>query len=131
MRRLAGKRLGGFMHAVCSPPSDHITELDIPETPALDQAMCDTEITPGHDYLHFYSNGRQRYGIATGIPGKRDYWPSNASPKTLDDLLKIKGELTISHCFRVSSPSAAKRFIDSIRKYHEGQRFDGARTKRA
>ncbi|MFV8638487.1 VirB4 family type IV secretion system protein [Ralstonia pseudosolanacearum] len=124
MRRLAGKRLGAFMHAVCSPPSDHIAEQEIPDTPALDQAMCDTDVLPGHDYLHFYSNGRQRYGIATGVPSRRDYWPKNVSPKTLDDLLKIKGELTISHCFRVASSGMAKRFIDSIRKYHEGQRFD-------
>ena len=77
------------MHAVCSPPSDHIAEQDIPDTPALDQAMCDTDVLPGHDYLHFYSNGRQRYGIATGIPSRRDYWPKNVSPKTLDDLFVI------------------------------------------
>ncbi len=124
-RRLAGEMLGAFMHACCSPPSDHVKALAIPDTPALDLAMCDTEVTPGHDYLHFYSNGRCRFGIASGIPTRRDFWPDNVSPTTLDGLLKIPGELTISHVFRLSTPSAAKRFIDSIRKYHEGRRLDG------
>ena len=43
---------------------------------------------------------------------------------TLDGLLKVPGELTISHVFRLATPSVAKRFIDGIRKYHEGRRLD-------
>jgi type IV secretion system protein TrbE len=122
--RLTGKRLGAFMHNVCSPPTDDVHELDIPDTPALDLEMCDTEVAVGHDYLHFYSNGRCRFGIAAGVPGRRDFWAKRVSTRSLDGLLKIKGELTISHCFRLTSQSTAKRFIDSIRKYHEGRSFD-------
>ncbi|CAB3770821.1 VirB4 family type IV secretion system protein [Paraburkholderia humisilvae] len=122
--RLTGKRLGAFMHNVCSPPSDDVTELDIPDTPALDIDMCDTEVAVGHDYLHFYSNGRCRFGIAAGVPGRRDFWPKRVSTRSLDGLLKIRGELTISHCFRLTSQGTAKRFIDSIRKYHEGRSVD-------
>lgn len=124
VRRLVDKRLDGFIHAVCFPPNDHITELDIPEAPAPDQVMCDTGIAPGHDYPHFCSNERQRYGIATGILGRWDYWPNNTSPKTPNNLLKIRDELTIGYCSRVLSPSVAKRSIDSTRKYHGGQRLD-------
>lgn len=122
--RLTGKRLGAFMHNVCSPPSDDVKEMEIPDTPALDLEMCDTEVAVGHDYLHFYSNGRCRFGIAAGVPGRRDFWAKRVSTKSLDGLLKIKGELTISHCFRLTSQGTAKRFIDSIRKYHEGRSFD-------
>jgi hypothetical protein len=87
-------------------------------------AKCDTEVTPGHDYLHFYSNGRGRFGIAAGVPTRRDFWPDNVSPVSLDGLLKLPGELTVSHVFRLATPGAAKRFIDSVRKYHEGRRLD-------
>ncbi|WP_175684574.1 VirB4 family type IV secretion system protein [Burkholderia anthina] len=123
-QRLAGDRLGAFMHACSSPTSDHLQAVPIPDIPALDVAMCDTEVRPGHDYLHFYAGGRQRFGIATGIPARRDFWPDSVLPTSLDGLLKVPGEVTISHCFRVTSPSAAMRFIDGVRRYHEGRRLD-------
>jgi type IV secretory pathway VirB4 component len=123
-RRLGGAALGAFMHACCSPPSDHVKSVAIPDIPALDIAMCDTEVRPGHDYLRFYSNGRQRFAIATGIPARRDFWPDTVLPVSLDGLLKVPGELTISHCFRLTTPSAAMHFIDSVRKYHEGRKLD-------
>lgn len=123
-RRLTGAALGAFMHACCSPPSDHVKAVSIPDMPALDLAMCDTEVRPGHDYLRFYSNGRQRFAIAAGIPARRDFWPDGVLPTGLDGLLKVPGELTVSHCFRLTTPSAAMRFIDGVRKYHEGRKLD-------
>ncbi|MDH6152647.1 hypothetical protein OKW46_006637 [Paraburkholderia sp. WSM4179] len=123
-RRLSGPALGAFMHACCSPPSDHVSAVPIPDIPALDLAMCDTEVRPGHDYLHFYSHGRQRFAIAAGIPARRDFWPDTVLPTSLDGLLKVPGELTVSHCFRLTTPNAAMRFIDSVRRYHEGRRLD-------
>ncbi|SFT83848.1 VirB4 family type IV secretion system protein [Paraburkholderia aspalathi] len=123
-RRLSGDRLGAFMHACGSPASDHLQAVPVPDIPALDVAMCDSEVRPGHDYLHFYAGGRQRFGIAAGIPGRRDFWPDSVLPTSLDGLLKVPGEVTISHCFRVTSPSAAMRFIDGVRRYHEGRRLD-------
>lgn len=123
-RRLRDNELGAFMHACCSPPSDHVPAVPIPDIPALDLAMCDTEVRPGHDYLHFYSHGRQRFAIATGIPVRRDFWPDSVQPTGLDGLLKVPGELTVSHCFRLTTPTAAMRFIDSVRRYHEGRRLD-------
>ncbi|MFP3562918.1 VirB4 family type IV secretion system protein [Paraburkholderia sp. SIMBA_030] len=123
-RRLGGPALGAFMHACCSPPSDHVQAVPVPDIPALDLAMCDTELRPGHDYLHFYSHGRQRFAIAAGVPARRDFWPDTVLPVSLDGLLKVPGELTISHCFRLTTPTAAMRFIDSVRRYHEGRRLD-------
>ncbi|MEM5455813.1 conjugal transfer protein TraC [Paraburkholderia phytofirmans] len=123
-RRLSGDRLGAFMHACASPASDHLQAVPVPDLPALDVAMCDTEVRPGHDYLHFYAGGRQCYAIAAGIPARRDFWPDSVLPTSLDGLLKVPGELTISHCFRVTSPSAAMRFINGVRRYHEGRRLD-------
>ncbi|MBC8749293.1 MULTISPECIES: VirB4 family type IV secretion system protein [Paraburkholderia] len=123
-RRLSGPALGEFMHACCSPPSDQVSAVPIPDIPALDLAMCDTEVRPGHDYLHFYSHGRQRFAIAAGIPARRDFWPDTVLPTSLDGLLKVPGELTVSHCFRLTTPNAAMRFIDSVRRYHEGRRLD-------
>ncbi|REE18232.1 type IV secretion system protein VirB4 [Paraburkholderia sp. BL27I4N3] len=123
-RRLIGPALGAFMHACCSPPSDHVSAVPIPDIPALDLAMCDTEVRPGHDYLHFYSHGRQRFAIAAGIPARREFWPDTVLPTSLDGLLKVPGELTVSHCFRLTTPNAAMRFIDSVRRYHEGRRLD-------
>ncbi|WP_420814751.1 VirB4 family type IV secretion system protein [Paraburkholderia susongensis] len=122
--RLQGDALGAFMHACCSPPSDHLAAVPIPDIPALDLAMCDTEVRPGHDYLHLYSHGRQRFAIAAGIPARRDFWPDSVLPTSLDGLLKVPGELTVSHCFRLTTPTAAMRFIDSVRRYHEGRRLD-------
>lgn len=123
-RRLSGDRLGAFMHACAAPPADHLEAIPVPDIPALDAAMCDTEVRPGHDYLHFYAGGRQRFGIAAGIPARRDFWPDSVLPPSLDGLLKVPGELTISHCFRLTTPSAAMRFIDGVRRYHEGRRLD-------
>ncbi|MFC5428025.1 VirB4 family type IV secretion system protein [Paraburkholderia denitrificans] len=123
-RRLRGNALGAFMHACCSPSSDDLAAAPIPDIPALDLAMCDTEVRPGHDYLHFYSHGRQRFAIAAGIPARRDFWPDSVLPTSLDGLLKVPGELTVSHCFRLTTPTAAMRFIDSVRRYHEGRRLD-------
>lgn len=123
-RRLRGDALGAFMHACCSPPSDHVHTVPVPDIPALDLAMCDTEVRPGHDYLHFYSHGRQRFAIAASIPARRDFWPDSVRPKSLDSLLKVPGELTVSHCFRLTTPTAAMRFIDGVRRYHEGRRLD-------
>lgn len=123
-QRLSGERLGAFMHTCGSPASDHLQAVPVPDIPALDVAMCDTEVRPGHDYLHFYAGGRQRYGIAAGIPARRDFWPDSVLPTSLDGLLKVSGEVTISHCFRLTSPSAAMRFIDGVRRYHEGRRLD-------
>ncbi|MGF6411503.1 VirB4 family type IV secretion system protein [Paraburkholderia sp. MM5482-R1] len=123
-RRLSGPALGAFMHACCSPPSDHVSAVPIPDIPALDLALCDTEVRPGHDYLHFYSHGRQRFAIAAGIPARRDFWPDTMLPTSLDGLMKVPGELTVSHCFRLTTPNAAMRFIDSVRRYHEGRRLD-------
>lgn len=123
-QRLSGERLGAFMHTCGSPASDHLQAVPVPDIPALDVAMCDTEVRPGHDYLHFYAGGRQRYGIAAGIPARRDFWPDSVLPTSLDGLLKVPGEVTISHCFRLTSPSAAMRFIDGVRRYHEGRRLD-------
>ncbi|MDR5646449.1 VirB4 family type IV secretion system protein [Burkholderia cenocepacia] len=123
-RRLAGDALGAFMHACCSPPTDHLAAVPVPDIPALDLAMCDTEVRPGHDYLHFYSHGRQRFAIAAGIPARRDFWPDSVLPTSLDGLLKVPGELTVSHCFRLTTPTAAMRFIDSVRRYHDGRRLD-------
>lgn len=123
-RRLSGDRLGAFMHACAAPPADHLEATPVPDIPALDAAMCDTEIRPGHDYLRFYAGGRQRFGIAAGVPARRDFWPDSVLPTSLDGLLKVPGELTISHCFRLTTPSAAMRFIDGVRRYHEGRRLD-------
>ncbi|REG58556.1 type IV secretion system protein VirB4 [Paraburkholderia sp. BL6669N2] len=123
-QRLSGNRLGAFMHACGSPASDHLQAVSVPDIPALDVAMCDTEVRPGHDYLHFYAGGRQRFGIAAGIPARRDFWPDSVLPTSLDGLLKLPGEVTISHCFRLTSPSAAMHFIDGVRRYHEGRRLD-------
>ncbi|MBR8024586.1 conjugal transfer protein TraC [Burkholderia cenocepacia] len=123
-QRLSGERLGAFMHACGSPACDHLQAVPVPDIPALDVAMCDTEVRPGHDYLHFYAGGRQRYGIAAGIPARRDFWPDSVLPTSLDGLLKVPGDVTISHCFRLTSPSAAMRFIDGVRRYHEGRRLD-------
>ncbi|CAM2187845.1 type IV secretion system protein TrbE [Paraburkholderia sacchari] len=123
-QRLSGDWLGAFLHACGSPASDHLQAVPVPDIPALDVAMCDTEVRPGHDYLHFYAGGRQRFGIAAGVPARRDFWPDRVLPTSLDGLLKVSGEVTISHCFRLTSPSAAMRFINSVRRYHEGRRLD-------
>ncbi|HDR9017879.1 conjugal transfer protein TraC [Burkholderia multivorans] len=122
--RLSGPELGAFMHACCSPPGDDLPAVAVPDIPALDLAMCDAEVRPGHDYLHFYAGGRQRFGIAAGIPARRDFWPDSVLPTSLDGLLKVPGELTVSHCFRLATPTAAMRFINGVRRYHEGRRLD-------
>lgn len=123
-KRLTGKALGAFLHNCCSPASDYVESLDLPDSPALDVDLCDTNIEPGADYLYFYSNGRFRMGVAAGIPSARDFWPNMATTQSLDTLLKIPGELTICHCYRLATRNAAQRFIHSIRKFHENKQVD-------
>ncbi|TAM48865.1 MAG: conjugal transfer protein TraC [Paraburkholderia sp.] len=122
--RLEKEKLGAFLHACASPSADHITALALPDTPALDVAMCDAEIIPGHDYLKFDANARCRIGIATGVPTGREFWPETVSPVSLDGLLKIPGELTISHVFRLATPGTAMQFLNRMRRYHENRRLD-------
>ncbi|PTB17786.1 conjugal transfer protein TraC [Trinickia symbiotica] len=124
LERLTGEKLGAHLHACVSPSGEHLSRLAVPETPALDTALADAEIIPGHDYLKFDANARCRIGVAAGIPTGREFWSEAVSPTTLDGLLKIPGELTINHVFRLATPSAAMRFLNRMRRYHENRRLD-------
>ncbi len=122
--RLSGYRLGAFLHAACSPCAEDKTTTGISDHPFLDVALPDTEVIPGHDFLSFEGNGCKRYALALSVPVARENWPDQIAPTTLDDLLKINGELTLSHVFRLASRVRAERFIDSMRKYHDNRRLD-------
>ncbi|MCX8566934.1 MAG: type IV secretion system protein VirB4 [Glomeribacter sp. 1016415] len=122
--RLSGAQLSAFLHATCSPCAENQTSVDLSDHPFLDLALPDTEIIPGHDFLSFEGNGRKRYAVALSIPVARENWPDQVAPTTLDDLLKVQGELTINQVYRLVSQARAERFINSMRKYHDNRQLD-------
>lgn len=117
--RMAGERLGGFLHRCCSPASPQAGDVALRDF--LDETLCDGHAAPGDDFLYFAANGHKQLAIATGIPGGHDFWPDGVDPTTLDGLLKVPGEITISHVYRLASRGAAEKFVEGMRRYHDNR----------
>lgn len=122
--RLIGDRLGAFLHATGSPTTDQQAAVEIDTSQFLDVAITENSIDVGPDFLRFDGGGKQRFGFGTGIPSNRENWPDKVHPTLLDGLLKLQGELTICHLFRVSKRSDAEKHIRSMRRYHDNRRMD-------
>lgn len=118
-QRLAGAQLGGFLHRCCSPASRQTGDVALRDF--LDDTLCDTRVTPGDDFLYFSSNGNRQLAMATGIPSGHDFWPDHVAPSTLDDLLKVPGEITISQVYRLAPRGVTERFVEGMRRYHDNR----------
>jgi type IV secretion system protein VirB4 len=123
-RRLVGDAYGAFLHACASPTTGDQAAVEMDTAQFLDVSITENNIDVGHDTLLFDGGGKRRYGFATGIPSHRENWPDQVHPTLLDGLLKLQGELTICHMFRVSKRTDAEKHIRSMRRYHDNRRMD-------
>lgn len=90
----------------------------------LDESMSHGEVIPAEDYILFKAEGRKRIGVVTSIPAAHQFYPSRIRPHALDDLLKVPGELTISHVYRIQDANASAKMIDQMGSYHRTNALD-------
>lgn len=122
--RLVGDALGAFLHATASPTTDQQTAVDIETAQFLDVSITENAFDVSHNFMLFEGGSRKRFGYVYGIPTARQNLPDKVHPTQLDGLLKLQGELTVCHVFRIAKQSEAERHLRSMRRYHDNRRLD-------
>lgn len=122
LTRLAGAELGGFLASCAAPAAPRRASVAMVDF--LDESMSHGEVIPAEDYILFKAEGRKRIGVVTGIPAAHQFYPARLRPHALDDLLKVPGELTISHVYRIQDADASAKMIDQMGSYHRTSALD-------
>jgi len=122
LTRLIGDTLGAFLASCAAPAAPRRAEVAMVDF--LDESMANGEVIPAEDYVLFKAESYKRIGVVTGVPAAHQFYPSRLRPHALDDLLKVPGEVTISHVYRIQDASASTRMIEKMGSYHRTSALD-------
>lgn len=139
-RRLAGAKLGGFLHGMISPQAaeqENVAlsglfdpegdEPDLLDCPMLlDESIPEGTMAPGRDFLHF-SGSQQKFAVAITIGKYADELALGA----LDRLYSVPGEFTINYAVRLIPRLQAESHAEKMRTYHEGAKWSWKATAKA
>ncbi len=137
-RRLAGAKLGGFLHGMISPQADYQENLGLPGLttdeepdlldcpPLLDEALSEGTMAPGRDFLHF-SGFRQKFAVIITVKA----YSESLELSALDRLYSVPGEITVSHAVRLLPRSEAEAHAEKMRNFHENKKWSWKATAKA
>lgn len=114
MKPLMGEDAVTYLHQIINLASDPF-KVNLPNSLLLDGYLPDNEITVGENKILFEGATRKCYCAAISV---KDY-PTHTATWMNDLLLKVKGEVLVSHSFRLLDNSKARSVIDGAVRYHD------------
>lgn len=113
LKQLSGSNAISYLNQIINPASKPYN-VNIPNSLLLDSYLPEDFITVGADKLLFENNGNKKYCAAVSI---KDY-PTETATWMNDILMKVNGEILISHNFRLLDTPESRSLIENAINFH-------------